>query len=400
MGSWLDTVEQGEVATRPLKIVCYGVEGVGKSTWAMGAPEPVYFDGEDGTLALDVRRKRIHSWPDFLNGLRALVNEQHPFLTLVLDTLDSLERMLAIHICQNRDARSIEDVGGGYGKGWIAVAEEWGKAIGLLEKLQEKRGMHVVALAHADAAKFADPDGADYNRWSLRLNKRSAAIWKGWTDELLFATRDVTSTKRDKGKGKGGARVLYTEWAPGREAKNRHFLPARLELTWNAFAHALRDNVGKAERQRAEREARQPQDPQREHEQERDGEANSTEGEDEPHHDQRESGQTGDVGEPDHHEPDLHEEPAPQLSDEHRAAIAESEGLIVRLAELRLDEFKAKSAQYLEGNSNKFQAVMDLIARQKTVIENEELRLAQLADQPEEDQAGHDPTAGVDDLPF
>jgi GTPase SAR1 family protein len=43
---------------RPKKIVIYGPEGIGKSTFASQFPDPLFIDTEGGTSNLDVRRKR------------------------------------------------------------------------------------------------------------------------------------------------------------------------------------------------------------------------------------------------------------------------------------------------------------------------------------------------------
>jgi hypothetical protein len=240
--SMLAAVQKGRVSARPLRALVYGCPGVGKSTFAAGAPAPLFLDAEQGTLGLDVARLPIHRWADFSRAIDELQKADHPYRTIVLDTLDALDRLLVAEVA---DGGSIEDVGGGFGKGWTQVAERWGRAIEELEALQARRRVNLIALAHANVETFRDPAGADYQRWNLRVPKKSAALWVGWVDELLLATRDVTSGRKDKGKGRGGERVLYTKWAPGRECKNRRDLPERMPLDWPAFAAALRANVEK-----------------------------------------------------------------------------------------------------------------------------------------------------------
>jgi len=239
--SMLSAVVKGRVA-RPIRALLYGVEGVGKSTWAAAAPAPIFLDAERGTLGLDVARLPIQRWTDFVRALGELKSAQHGYQTVVLDTLDALDRLLVAQVCADAQVGSIEEVGGGYGKGWTQVEERWGRVLEELAGLQAARGMNVVGLAHAHVETFRDPAGADWQRWTLRMGKKSAAIWKGWTEELLFATRDVRTAKREK-KGQGGERVVYTKWAPGRDAKNRRNLPERLALDWRAFAAAVAANT-------------------------------------------------------------------------------------------------------------------------------------------------------------
>jgi hypothetical protein len=250
--SLLGTVQRGRVAARPLRMLVYGVPGVGKSTLVADAPEPIFADAEQGTLGLDVARVPIARWGALVDLVAELRESKHSYKSLVLDTLDAIERLLAVAVCADNDSATIEDVGGGYGKGWTQVAERWDRLMQDLAALQAERRMNVIALAHANVETFRDPAGADWQRWTLRLAKKSSAAWLGWSEEVLFATRDVQSGKRERGKGKGGERVLYTEWAPGREAKNRRNLPGRLPLDWQALAAALRAGAAQAKRKRDE----------------------------------------------------------------------------------------------------------------------------------------------------
>lgn len=41
---------------RALKVVAYGSEGIGKTTFAAAFPEPLFIDTEGGTAHMDVRR--------------------------------------------------------------------------------------------------------------------------------------------------------------------------------------------------------------------------------------------------------------------------------------------------------------------------------------------------------
>lgn len=53
MGSY--TVSSG-VIHAPVKVVLYGPEGIGKSTFAAKFPSPVFIDTEGGTKKLNVNR--------------------------------------------------------------------------------------------------------------------------------------------------------------------------------------------------------------------------------------------------------------------------------------------------------------------------------------------------------
>ena len=44
------------IVARPVKCCVYGVEGIGKSTFASQFPDPLFFDLDGGTSRLDVKR--------------------------------------------------------------------------------------------------------------------------------------------------------------------------------------------------------------------------------------------------------------------------------------------------------------------------------------------------------
>jgi hypothetical protein len=224
--------------TRPQKAVIYGPEGVGKSTLASLTPEAVFLDTEGGTHHLDViRLDEASSWEEIKATVARLATAQHPFKSLVIDTADWLEKRLAEHLCAKANKDSIEDFG--YGKGWVLLAEEFGRFLSSLDALLA-RGMHVIFLAHSTVRKFEAPDQAgSYDRFELKLSKQAAPLLKEWADLVLFANFVTKVAEKDNGKmrGVGGKeRVLFTTHTAAYDAKNRHGLQDKLPFTIEALA--------------------------------------------------------------------------------------------------------------------------------------------------------------------
>ncbi len=249
--SLTDLVRRG--ATRgPQRIVLHGVEGIGKTTFAASAPSPIFVGTEDGFGDLDVARLPApQTWPDLMSYVEQLTRDPHDFRTVVIDTLDHLERLLWRYLCsKGKGCDSIEDYGGGFGKGYTAAAEEFGRLANALDRLRDRRRMHVIALAHSHIKTFKNPDGTDYDRYELRMQKHAAALWREWPDVLLFANYDVkvatSEWREDKkllGKGKAaddGRRRVYTSRGAAYDAKNRYSLPEEIDLSWNAFAKVMK----------------------------------------------------------------------------------------------------------------------------------------------------------------
>ncbi len=231
------------------KVVVYGPEGIGKSTFASQFPDPVFIDTEGSTKKLDVARTpKPSSWTMLMEQVRYFRDNPSKCRTLALDTADWAERLCIEHICSKSQKTGIEDFG--YGKGYTYLEEEYGRLLNLLEEVVE-RGVNVVVTAHASMRKFEQPDelGA-YDRWELKLEKKTAPLLKEWADMVLFANYktyvvnvDGQGAQKGKNKAQGGKRVMYTTHHTCWDAKNRHELAEELPFEYQAIAHCIPEGV-------------------------------------------------------------------------------------------------------------------------------------------------------------
>lgn len=230
------TITRGTSA-KPVKGVCYGVEGVGKTTFAAKWPGAVFIDIEDGSSHYDVARlPRPTEWLGLLAEVEAAA-KMDEVGTLVIDTMDAAEALCVGHVLTVKKWKGIEDAG--YGKGYTYLAEEFGKLLKALDKVVNA-GKNVLVLAHAQIKKFEQPDemGA-YDRWELKLQKKDAPLVKEWCDLLLFANYK-TDTMRDeqtkKTKATGGKRrMMYAAHTAAYDAKNRLGLPDEMPFDFDAI---------------------------------------------------------------------------------------------------------------------------------------------------------------------
>ena len=199
------------------KVVVYGPEGIGKSTFASKFPDPVFIDTEGSTNSMDVARlPKATSWQNLLDQVDYIRTHPDVCKTLVVDTIDWAESMCIQFICDKHRKFGIEDFG--YGNGYTYVKEEIGRFLNRLSEVVEA-GVNVVLTAHAQIKKFEQPDelGA-YDRWELKLGKKTTSqtspLIKEWADMLLFANYKTFSIAVDdkgkKRKAQGGERVMYT----------------------------------------------------------------------------------------------------------------------------------------------------------------------------------------------
>jgi hypothetical protein len=250
----LSQVQTGK-ARRPPRLLVYGIEGIGKSSLAAATPKPIFIQTEDGLGEIDCHRLPLaQTYEEVDKALVELRTEKHGYQTVVIDSLDWLERMIWDRLCRSYGVSSIEKVDGGYGKGYIHALTFWRQVIDRLAALRDERGMMVMLVAHAKVEKFDDPEAPTYDRYSPRLNKHASALLAEWSDSVLFATRRIITRTEDgtfnrsrtiaAGQGKdGGERVLRCLGGPACIAKNRYNLPAELPLSWPALMAAISGNM-------------------------------------------------------------------------------------------------------------------------------------------------------------
>ncbi|WP_163869630.1 ATP-binding protein [Myxococcus eversor] len=237
----LGAVVRGKRET-PSRIVLYGVEGIGKSTFGANAPAPIFLEAEDGTNHIDVARfPSPKTWQEILDAVRVLTTDSHEYRTLVVDTLDWAEPLLWAHICQRDGVTDIEAYG--YGKGYTAALDEWRVFLAALDRLRRAKGMNIILLAHSQIRPFKNPEGEDFDRYEMKLHAKAAGLIKEWSEHVLFSNYETFAAKDSKTKRvrgvSTGARLVYTTRTAAYDAKNRGNLPESMPLSWEDFAAAL-----------------------------------------------------------------------------------------------------------------------------------------------------------------
>jgi len=247
-----DQIRSGKVPA-PRRVMLYGTQGIGKSTFGSFAPKPIFLQTEDGLGEIDCDKlPLVTSFNEAMTALSELYTEPHPYQTIVVDSLDWLERMIWTEVCRKRNVENIEEIG--YAKGYAFALTQWREFLEGLAALRNDRGMTVILIAHARIERFENPETEAYDRYVPRLHKLAAAVIQEWCDEVLFATYKVYTKQTEEGfnrkrsQGLGtGERILRTQERPAHVAKNRLNLPEELPLDWNAYAYYLTNESPKGE---------------------------------------------------------------------------------------------------------------------------------------------------------
>lgn len=252
--SLLNNVTKGKQKP-PVLAIFYGSPGVGKSTLAANAPSPIFIGSENGTAFLDVVRfPQPKSFDDVRACIKALINENHEYKTLVIDSLDWMEPLIFQKVIDDvtaqggKNVTNIEHIG--YGKGYAFALTHWQSLISDLSMLRERKGMNILLIAHAHVKKIEDPKTqSSYDRYLMKVNDKAAAILREYVDVMCYCTFEVHTAKDENKKTRaygGDERVMHTVYSAAYDAKNRMGLPPELPVDWDAFIEAY--NAGSEQR--------------------------------------------------------------------------------------------------------------------------------------------------------
>ena len=238
-------VIKGVVKT-PRRVLLYGPHGIGKGTWASQAQDAIFLDIEGGLDNIDCNRtERLGTIQQVDAVLNELLNEEHSFKTLVVDTIDWLEQLMHRKIAQDDNVKSVAEIG--YGKGYARAIPMWQWIISQMEQLRTRKGMTIILLGHAKIERYESPESESYDRYSPDLHKSSCSMIQEWCDEVLFAnfrvyTKKQNETYRKRTVAVGGKeRFIRTSESAACLAKNRLNLPEELPMEWSAFQTAVNE---------------------------------------------------------------------------------------------------------------------------------------------------------------
>lgn len=239
MNNILDTITRGRTLDAP-RLILYGMEGIGKSSFAANFPAPIFIQTEDGLGMIDCAKFPLaKSFDDVYQELLALESQPNEFKTIVIDSLDWLERLIWDKVAQDSKVDNIEQIG--YGKGYTIALTFWRIVLDHLAALHQQ-GKIVLLLAHAVAEDYSDPEVSSLKRFTPRLHKSARSLVAEYVDVILLATRAYGAAKGDA----NNPRVVRTEASPYQVAKSRYSIPSELPLDANAVLTAIKQAQNEA----------------------------------------------------------------------------------------------------------------------------------------------------------
>jgi hypothetical protein len=217
---------------------------VGKSTFGASLPEPLFIPCERGLDQITVDKfPTPETLAEFGDDLRAIEEEPNDYQSVVIDTGDALELLINDAVCAEGKVRSLEEFGGGYGKGAMRAKEYWARLLSRLIRMSEKR--NILLICHSHLRTVNDPMlQAAFDIHEMKIAPKSAELIRQSVDLILYARIATTLSKDTPRARKGravvsGDREMYTQPTTGLESKNRFELESPMEFSWAALEEGI-----------------------------------------------------------------------------------------------------------------------------------------------------------------
>lgn len=233
-------VKAAERRLPPPKILLYGQEGVGKTTFAAKAKKPIFIQTENGfgTKCSADAFPLVTSYDMFLDCLDALIKEKHDYKTLVVDHMDMIEHIMQreeiadSNKTANTRVKTIMKAAGGFGNGPVAVNNYLlDQVLPRLDELWLSKRMTIMLLSHCSIEKVADVSGVKSKTYAPSMDPLFSTSLRNWADCVLFARIAIGA--------KGEERVLCCQPSTTYFAKNRYFDDDAFPFDYEEFKRRL-----------------------------------------------------------------------------------------------------------------------------------------------------------------
>lgn len=244
-----------EIQHRAPRMILLGVEKIGKSSFAAGAPEATFLpiQGEEGIDDILVNKTPVCASSGDVLGWLSAIGAGQGTSTVVIDSTSTLEPIINGEICSAANAPSINEGALAFGVGLDKSVAVWRRITESLDALRTNNGICSILVGHVKVKRFDDPGGASYDQWQWDVHPKVASLLYRWSDSILFCNKKTAVKTEQLGFSKDNTRntavdirpgqhFLYTQGRPSHPGGGRGVygrLPYEMELSWGHFAAAV-----------------------------------------------------------------------------------------------------------------------------------------------------------------
>jgi hypothetical protein len=222
---------------RDLTVLLWGKNKYGKSTFASQADGALFLSTESGLNHLDVFQAPISTWDEMLQACAEISAGNHPFKTIIIDTVDNAFRMCCEHVCKKHKIEHESDLG--YGKGYALINNEFYRVLNKLALLP----YGLFLISHSQEKEFETARGK-VMRTVPTLPEKARKLVLGMVDLILYCDLEVTT---DASGQQVIRRVVRTKPNAAYDAGDRTGrLPEVIDLDYRAFMKAFTEAPGLA----------------------------------------------------------------------------------------------------------------------------------------------------------
>ena len=217
-----------------LSMLLYGAPKIGKSTFCSRAEDALFIATEPGLNHLETYNIRVNSWREFLEAMALIAKGNHPFKTIVIDTVDKLCDFCEQELCAQNNVVSLSDFV--FGKGYALYKTEMSRVFQKIFALN----MGVILTSHTQLTEVDTPQGR-ITRWTPTFPKRIQDVIIPMVDIIGFAQNVVSLNEKGE---RVEERVLQTKTSSLWEAGDRTGrLPETIPFKYAIFERELMKSV-------------------------------------------------------------------------------------------------------------------------------------------------------------
>lgn len=270
----LDSINSSQAPTG-IRVIVAGVEKIGKTTFAVGAPRTMLVPLEMGYAGVTVMKTPLLDQFAHVIGLLDEVTQAcsagtFPYQSIVFDSATALERLIHQYVLQsdptyasgNKKAMTMESALGGYGRAYQYANEQMSVFLNRCDILAQHFRINIILTCHVFAAEVVDPTVGKYDSWDLLLHSPKNQKTYGkreiitqWADIIGFLHEPMFIVKdgdMSKGVTANKGRVMAVARTPSYLAGNRFAMqadipipvPAQGQYGWNHLAQGIYASSG------------------------------------------------------------------------------------------------------------------------------------------------------------